>query len=60
MGHFSILAVNGMPLPLDAISMQSVLAKNLGPIEEWEDRLKVSAESGFNYIHFTPLQELGA
>lgn len=52
-------AVNGQPLPLDAVSMQTVLAKNLGPVEEWEARLKVSAESGFNFLHFTPLQELG-
>ena len=39
--------------------MQTVLAKNLGPVAEWEARLKVSAESGFNFLHFTPLQELG-
>ena len=39
--------------------MQTVLSKQLGPAAEWEARLRVSAESGFNFLHFTPLQHLG-
>ncbi|CAF1491020.1 unnamed protein product, partial [Didymodactylos carnosus] len=45
-------------LAQDSILCQSVLSKSLGLFEEWESRLEVTKQTGYNMIHFTPIQKL--
>ena len=47
-------------LPLDSVVLQTVITKLLGPLTEWDSRLRVARETGYNMIHFTPIQELGS
>ncbi|KAL8586750.1 hypothetical protein ACOMHN_061263 [Nucella lapillus] len=61
-GYFVVdptLQAGGQPMALDGICMQTVVTKLLGPFEEWESRLRISKESAYNMVHFTPVQELG-
>ena len=45
-------------LQQDCVQCQTVLSKNLGPLPDWEQRLQVAHKSGYNMIHFTPIQVL--
>ena len=54
-----LLSCASNSVPLDSIACQTYLSKLLGPITTWKDKLEVAGKSGFNMIHFTPIQALG-
>ncbi|XP_060552915.1 glycogen debranching enzyme-like isoform X1 [Ruditapes philippinarum] len=49
----------GKQYTLDCLQCQSVISKCLGHFDDWEGRLYVSKATGYNLIHFTPIQALG-
>jgi len=55
------LSLDGRPLPLQALSIFSVISKFMGKYPtDWEKHLRGISERGYNMIHFTPLQVRGA
>ncbi|ODV84903.1 glycoside hydrolase family 13 protein [[Candida] arabinofermentans NRRL YB-2248] len=55
------LYVNNNYLPLNAVSMQSMISKWMGEDvnKDWDPLFAEVARKGYNMIHFTPLQERG-
>jgi len=53
------LTINGQPLPLDSLSVLSVVSKWLGPVGKWEPHLSYISRKGYNMVHFTPVQQRG-
>eukprot|EP01147_Barroeca_monosierra_P006020 gene6020-7349_t len=45
---------------IGGLTVQTLVPTCLGPIEEWWDRILVTANAGFNAVHFCPLQEMGS
>ena len=55
------LTIKGQDLPLDALSIFSLLSKFMGKYPtDWEKHLHGIAQRNYNVIHFTPLMERGA
>lgn len=54
------LTLGGDALPLDALSIVSVVSKFMGRYpQDWERHLKGLSQRGYNMVHFTPLQKRG-
>lgn len=46
-------------LPTDGLVIQSVIAKWMGTIDQWDKHLDLTRDRGYNMFHFTPLQQRG-
>ncbi|KAK9448060.1 glucanotransferase domain of glycogen debranching enzyme-domain-containing protein [Limtongia smithiae] len=60
--HFTVaprFTLDDSPLPLDALTIQSVVSKWMGPFSTWDDKLGMIRAKGYNMVHFTPLQYRG-
>jgi glycogen debranching enzyme len=54
------LPSDGSPLPMDALMIQSVVPKWMGPMKSWDRFFKFIRYSGYNMIHFVPMQQRGS
>ena len=46
-------------LPLDGISMITLVSKWMGPVSGWRNHFQEAKDRGYNMIHWTPIQERG-
>ncbi|KZF26819.1 glycoside hydrolase family 133 protein [Xylona heveae TC161] len=54
------LTLTKVPLPLDSLSIFSVISKFMGKYpSDWESHLRGIGQRGYNMIHFTPLMQRG-
>jgi glycogen debranching enzyme len=54
------LTVGGSRLPLDSLSIMSIVSKFMGKFPaDWDKHLRGIAGRGYNMVHFTPLQQRG-
>lgn len=55
------LTLSQNPLPVDALSIFSVISKFMGEYpKDWEKHLNGIGRRGYNMVHFTPLMERGS
>ncbi|ODV77006.1 glycoside hydrolase family 13 protein [Suhomyces tanzawaensis NRRL Y-17324] len=53
------LNINGEFVAFNAVNIETVVSKWVGPLANWDDFFANVAKKGYNMIHFTPLQERG-
>ncbi|KAI9814789.1 MAG: hypothetical protein M1827_003055 [Pycnora praestabilis] len=54
------LTINDEPLPIDALSVFSVISKFMGRYPmDWDKHLRGIGQRGYNMVHFTPLVQRG-
>ncbi|KAF8159702.1 glycoside hydrolase family 13 protein [Crassisporium funariophilum] len=46
-------------LPLDGLSILTVVSKWMGPMEDWTKHFAEAKDRGYTMLHYTPLQERG-
>lgn len=55
----AILKDNYVDLPLDGLSILTVVSKWMGPMSEWRSHFAEAKARGYTMLHYTPLQERG-
>ncbi|EPQ56459.1 glycoside hydrolase family 13 protein [Gloeophyllum trabeum ATCC 11539] len=53
------LKSNYVNLPLDSLSILTVVSKWMGPMSGWSKYFEEARDRGYNMLHWTPLQERG-
>ena len=53
------VTIGGKKIDLDNIQLQTILSKSLGKIDEFEKYFKEASRLKYNFVHFTPIQQLG-
>jgi len=46
-------------LPLNGLSILTVISKWMGPLDVWKQHFQEAKERGYTMLHYTPLQERG-
>lgn len=54
------LNLDGKPLSLNSLSIETVISKWMGPLDTWKKKLSYVKSKGYNMVHFTPLNERGS
>jgi len=55
----AVLQSEYVNLPLDGLSILTVVSKWMGPVYEWRRHFKEAKDRGYTMLHYTPLQERG-
>jgi glycogen debranching enzyme len=55
----AVIQKNFVNLPLDSLSIFTVVSKWMGPMSEWRQYFAEARDRGYNVLHWTPLQERG-
>jgi len=58
-GEGAVVQDHYMDLPLDGLSILTVVSKWMGPVEEWRPHFKEAKDRGYTMLHYPPLQERG-
>ena len=53
------VVIQGKEILLDDIQLQTVLSKSLGKVNEIEKYFQEASRLKYNFVHFTPIQQLG-
>ncbi|KAJ3745558.1 glycoside hydrolase family 13 protein [Lentinula detonsa] len=55
----AVLQEDVVNLPLDGLSILTVVSKWMGPLSEWNNHFSEAKDRGYTMLHYTPLQERG-
>ncbi|KAF6752983.1 glycogen debranching enzyme [Ephemerocybe angulata] len=58
-GKGAVVQDNYVDLPLDGLSILTVVSKWMGPLDEWKAHFAEAKERGYTMLHYPPLQERG-